>query len=204
MRTRLLALGLGAALAFVGCGGGSGGKTVTVMLSATDALTGEVTKAGNVVFHELQAGDILQPLPAGEVGIRAFVSFDLSSIPTGARVLSATLRLTQSSVGGSPYLTLGTVVVDQVEYGTLLEAGAYDRTFPIHQGFATLSTDATIGPKEADVSASVIDDFAVARGRSQFRIRFQTETDGDGGTDAAEFDEPTATHPPVLIVTYQT
>ena len=203
----LVALLLG--LLLPGCGGSGGGTPapVTLTLTSTPALDGIVFADGTVTYaSNITAGDYANALgPAG--GLRGFVSFDLGSIPPGATVLSATVTLVQRLTNSSPYATLGTILADHVVYGGVLEAGAYARTFPTGQGFGTLSADATLGPKSLDVTTLVQQDLTGLRGRSQYRLRFTVEEDGDMDSDQAAFwSAETATVPsdrPTLVVTYQ-
>jgi hypothetical protein len=207
----LLAPLLAASLLLSGCGGsGGGGGTptpVTLTITSAPSLDGLVFAQGTTTLaSNITAGDYASGFgPQG--GIRGFVSFDLSAIPAGATVLSATLTLVQRNVVGTPYATLGTIVADHVEYGGLLEAGAYARSFPTGQAFATLSSDSTLGPRTLTVTAIVQDDVASNRGHSQYRFRFGLEEDADMDSDQAQFfSAETATGPserPTLVVTYQ-
>jgi hypothetical protein len=93
-----------------------------------------------------------------------------------------------------------------VVYGSVLDAGAYDRSFPAFQGFATLSSDATLGPKTIVVTAQVQANLDEARPQSQYRLRFPMEENGDMESDQAQFwSAETALVPgdrPTLVVTY--
>ena len=206
MHAPVAALVFATSLLVTSCGGGGTPASVSVTLGATPALTGYGSAQGDFFStnEDLFIGDLISSL-FGEEGIRGFVSFDLGPIPSGARVLSATLRLTQIAVGNPPYPSLGAILVDQTEYGPVLDPGAYGRSFPSNQGFATLSTDATLGPKSADVTVAVQLDRAELRTQSQFRLRFTVETNGNGVGDQAVFGEadPASNEQPVLIVTYQ-
>jgi len=137
---------------------------VTVTILSTDALDGIVGSGGDfsLTGDVVQAGDSTTNL-----GYRGFVSFELSAIPPGATVLTATLRLVQKQVSGDPYGSMGAVLVDQTVYGNVLESGAYGRSFPVNQAFATLSTDATLEAKTVDATAPVQADRASLRTQSQ-------------------------------------
>lgn len=191
-----------------GCGGGGGAADpVTVVLTSTGALEGHVFVGGTVTLSSnIGVGDYANGAgPQG--GLRGFASFDISGIPAGATVTAATLTFVQRLVNSDPYATLGTVVIDQVVYGTVLDAGAYDRSFPSNHAFATLSTDSTLGAKSVDARIPVQADVAAQRGQSQFRLRFQTEDDLDLDSDQAVFwsaeSATVATDLPTLTITYQ-
>lgn len=190
------------------CGGGGGPPgPVTVTLTSTPALDGLVFASGTVTLaSNVTTGDYANALGPVE-GLRGFVSFDLTGIPSGATVTLATMTLVQRVTNAAPYASLGNVLVDQVVYGSVLEAGAYARSFPTSQGFGTLSSDATLGPKSLVVTAQVQADLDSLRPQSQYRLRFPLEQDGDFDSDQAVFwSAETATVPderPTLVITYQ-
>jgi hypothetical protein len=195
-----------ASLACGSCGGGGGGgRSMTVPLEASPELSGHMSASGDIFNADVLMfiGDAT-PAQGPEQGLRGFLSFDLGAIPVGADVTAAVLRVTQTSIGDDPY-SLGPLLVDQVVYGGVLDLGAYDRSFPANQGFAVLSTDATLGPKMTDVTVAVKADIAAQRARSQFRLRFASETNMNGEGDQAIFlpDPSMPEQRPVLIVTYR-
>jgi hypothetical protein len=197
-------VGLVASLVPVACGGGSAPPTlVTIVLLSTPALDGTVGRNGSfgTTGPVVQAGDSTTNL-----GLRGFVSFDLGSIPPGATVIAATLRLTQERVTGNPYGDFGPVVLDQVLYGSVLESGAFDRSFPVNQQFATLSSDSALGEKTVDATAPVQHSLASGHAESQYRLRFPIESDGQADFDLADFNsgdvENTPDVRPTLTVTY--
>jgi len=196
---------LAAALVCAGCGGGGGEDgPVTVTLLTTPTLVGTVSNGGFVTPQTLSAGDRAPP-GSPQITFRGFLTFDLASLPPGATVLSATLTLHQTYVSNTPYLTLGPMLVDQVVFGTVLEGGAYDRSFPTSQGLL-LSLDETLGPKIVDATAPVQADLASGRTLSQWRVRFAVEADGNAISDQANLGAPgTAAAPlhPTLVVTYR-
>lgn len=209
--TRLLSalLAILVALACAACGGGGPGTPVTVTLKGTPELEGDVSSSHGVVLTsvnpaaERTVGDLANP-PAGIFrGVRVCLSFDLTPIPPRVRVLSATLSLRQSSVTGSPYSVLGSLVVDQVLFGGVLDGGAYDRSFPSNQAFATLSSNAVLEVKSVTATGPVQADIDDARLQSQFRLRFELEQNGDGISDQVHFPSSTSADGPTLIVTYQ-
>lgn len=108
---------------------------------------------------------------------RGFVTFDLSSVPTGITVREALLRLYQKDSIGTPYTLIGEVRIDHLLYGDSLDADDYS-TAALLGNITTLSTSKRIGWKEADVTEVVRDDFANGRSQSQFRIHFSKETTG--------------------------
>lgn len=205
MRLRYPMILLATALLGSGCGGGGGEDgPVTVTLLTTPDLVGTVSNTGYVTPQALGVGDRTPP-GSQEITFRGFLTFDLAALPPGATVLSATLTIHQIYVFGTPYTTLGALLVDQVVFGTVLEAGAYGRSFPTSQGIP-LSFDATLGPKVVDATMQVQADLAAGRTLSQWRVRFVLEGDGNTLADQADLGAPgnsaAPTHP-TLVVTYR-
>jgi hypothetical protein len=180
---------------------------VTLEIRSTAALEGVVLAvqgAFGLVGRDLHLGD--QHLPTLDEGIRAFTSFDLSEIPADATITAASLQLLQSKVAGTPFTSLGPVLVDQVVYGNVLDVGAYSRSFPSNQGLGPLTVDATLGPRALDVSTVVQEAVAVGRTQLQFRLYCPFETDFDDEGDQVHFKSSASAQSederPTLVVTY--
>lgn len=204
MSFRLLLAAFAAVLALPGCGGGGGssGRSVTVTLEATAALTGTVWATGRIdAGVAFVVGDRGTP---GEppVGLRSFLSFDLegAGIPAAATVESAVLTVSLTFESGTPTV-LGALLVDQVVYGSVLDSGAYSRTFPQNQGMGPLDLSTTLGTKLVNVTLAVQECLLAARAQAQFRLRFQIETDGD--TEHDQLAGFLSNNPPQLLVTYR-
>lgn len=111
---------------------------------------------------------------------RGFVSFDISAIPAGKTIDQATLRLYQGGVEGTPYTSLGSLIVDHLDYGDSL--GNEDlNASAISSNIGTLTSNATIEWKDLLVTNALKADITAGRSRSQYRLRFTTEATG---TDA--------------------
>ncbi|MEW6332264.1 MAG: hypothetical protein AB1560_12475 [Pseudomonadota bacterium] len=145
------------------------------------------------------------------VGWRQLYSFGIASIPASATITSATLRLHQCDVSGSPYALLGNVVVDHVSYGDTFDpfGGAYDGA-TVAFNIGTLSTSASLGNRTLNVTTRVQNDLAASRLHSQYRLRFSPfDVNFDFADDFAQFtdaeDSPcagtTTNQPPQLAIT---
>jgi hypothetical protein len=196
-----------------GCGGsGSNDPTFTsvnVFLAAEGANEGTLGSGGSIAENaaSLEVGDRESINPPGPV--RAFVSFNLGSIPPNAIITFAQLRLEMTNVTGNPFPAMGSVIVDHVNYGNQFPpATAYSGITNLILGnIGTLTTDATLGVKTVSVTFSVGQDRAAGRARSQFRVHFATADNNNDGfpsfvrfVDAEQVGGPGSI--PLLQVTY--
>lgn len=201
LRARPLSL---AVLLLAGCGGSGGGPaSIELQLAGTAAREGQVLSSGGVLAgNAIIVGD-------GAINqvLRGFISFDLSPLPAGATLVSASLQISQFLVIGTPYSDLGAMVADHVDLGAGLNSADFGAV-PILSAVATLFTTPALGTSTVDVTESVRDDLANARTRTEFRLRFAVATNGDAGQDTSQVggtavnDEPT--QPPLrLILRYE-
>ncbi|HEX6864475.1 MAG TPA: M14 family zinc carboxypeptidase [Thermoanaerobaculia bacterium] len=173
--------------------------------------SGENTSAGGSIdanagtTSALRAGDNNQ-----DRQYKAVVSFDTSSIPDGATILSATLRLRRGTVSGtSPFTTHGTCWAD-VQSGsfsgsTTLQTGDFQAAATAVQA-ASLSNATTNGAwSEGTLNASGL--AAIDKtGTTQLRVYFNLDDNDDTGNDYIGYysgDNSTAANRPQLVVTYQ-
>ena len=104
-------------------------------------------------------------------------------------VQSIQLRFYQVDVTGAPYAKLGFPQLQHVDYGSTLNNAAFD-TPVLHSATLTPHT----GPGQwynitaSDIGDWIEADLAAGRTRTQLRLRFSTETDGDGLQDTASFE----------------
>jgi hypothetical protein len=141
---------------------------------------------------------------------KAVVSFDTSSIPDGATILSATLRLRRgTSSGANPFTTHGTCWADVQTGGfsgsTALQTGDFQATATAIQA-ASLSNAASNGVwSEGSLNAAGLAALDKT-GTTQLRIYFNLDDDDDGGNDYLGYysgDNTTSANRPQLVVTYQ-
>jgi carboxypeptidase T len=141
---------------------------------------------------------------------KAVVSFDTSSIPDGATILSVTLRLRRGTVSGTnPFTTHGTCWVD-VQSGsgfsgsTALATGDFQAAATAVQA-ASLTNAANNG----DWSTGNLNAAGLAAlnktGTTQLRVYFNLDDNNDGGIDYIGYysGEASSTNRPQLVVTYQ-
>ena len=182
----------------------SGPTPRTFTITATASLDGYVSNTGSVVTAggAPLTGD-RDAFLAG-LAFRQFYSFDLSNLPANADIDTATLKLYQAAVDGTPYISLGNVIVDHVNYGANLSANAYDQ-IAITSNIGILSTDGVVQYKTLAVTTAVKTDLSVGRTRSQFRLRMSIQdADTDGTSDSVSFSDAEQScclgQPPQLVI----
>ncbi len=136
---------------------------------------------------------------------RGFVSFDLSNIPSDATIESATLRLYQEKVVGNPYGLGGDLKVDHLEYGDSLGNEDYGAS-SISSSFTTLTNNASVEWKDANVTDPLKNDISNGRNKSQYRIHFSNESMGSGSNlgyfESADNSQGTGNTPQLVVKYY--
>jgi hypothetical protein len=188
----------------------------TDSLADVSYLTGEATRDQYGIVQPYVNTDILvgdEDAISPNYTMRGIVTFNVKAIPQKATISAATLQLAQCDIMGSPYSTLGSILVDHVPVITRLDTASYDTT-ATNADIATLATDSTLGLKTAAVTSSVAADRAAGDTLVQFRLHFSVaDGNNNGVTDYAAFSadaalttlcQPFVTgHQPLLIVTFQ-
>lgn len=190
-RLMSVSLSLLAAVALSACGGGGadggdplppppGGEVVeTIELTSVPEADGVAIPGFASADREPVAGDNRDRIPA-----RAIYTFDLSQLPAGATVTSATLRIRQIDNVGNPYEDLANVVLDHVNLGGQMPDNAFDApATPGNLAFATFSSDEDPVIRPAIVTPQVLLDRESGRQYSQFRLRHQVNFNLDGADD---------------------
>jgi hypothetical protein len=173
--------------------------------------SGETTNAGGSIdstantTSALRVGDDNK-----DKQYRTVVSFDTSSIPDGATILSVTVRLRRGTLSGtSPFTTHGTCWVDVQTEGlsgsTALQTGDFQAAATAVQA-ASLSNAASNGSwSEGSLNAAGL--AAVSKtGTTQLRVYFNLDDNDDNGNDYLGYysgDNTTAANRPQLVITYQ-
>ena len=180
--------------ALCSCSPGGAGNITTLYSEA--ALDGYVTWQGSASYTgsftgtSVSIGD-----DVSDWVTRCFVSFDMSSIPAGAQIDAATLRMYQNgtSSGDSysepPGLGLGWILVNNTNYVTV-PAPTWEDRF----NDCTTGADIGIGPistsfspntwHELDVTTSAVDEVnSYHNGRLQFLLYHHYEKSSNGVAD---------------------
>ena len=152
--------------------------SASITLPYMSGESGLVASSGAINALTVAAGDSL-----GNLGIEAFLSFDMSGIPAGSTIQTASLTLIGGgSVRGDPFGTLGCLHAYIHNYGAV-DAG--DFVAPgAGGGFAKWCNAGETGSALSNAALVTVLQGAVGSSRFQFRLQFKnTLTDGDGSID---------------------
>lgn len=174
--------------------------------SSETSNAGGTVNAGDSSAGAIRAGDL-----AGDLQVKGIVSFDTSSIPDGATIVAARLKLKRGTVAGtSPHGTHGNCRVD-IKGGsgfggaTALAAGDFQAP-PDATQVAFLSAAASDGAgAEALINTTGLE-LINKTGKTQFRLSFPTDDNDDNGDDYIGWysgENATANNRPVLEVIYK-
>lgn len=185
------------------CGGGGGDDGIELILEGIAGLDGTIRLQSDTGQCEIDpVQDLLQVGESGNlskfVTYWGFVTFDLTDIPAGATILSATARIRLSEVEGDNVFApgfFGNVVMEHIDIGMFLDPPDMDSpslSGELVGGDASptfLASDGTLGDRSVDIEAEVERDLADGRTRTTLRLRLQVirQTDNDNQFDAARF-----------------
>ena len=198
---------------------------------ATPELDGYIFFSQN--FQSLEVNNWMYCFSVGDLGesliasdpnsiTRSYVSFYLPEIPAGYELDSAYVRLYQYSSYGDgdvygnqePFpLFYGQelpCIMDHIDYGDMLDVsdwtiGDAGESGTLQSNIGCISNYGDDGYRYLDITQSVLDDFDNGRYQTQYRIRFEVDTDWDNLTDALGFltswDDPE--HDPMIVLFFK-
>lgn len=116
-----------------------------------------------------------------------FYRFDLSGLPTGAKILSASFQTPRNIESGMPDILLGQLRVDDLAFEGLDLVGPSALTgYAVYDDYTTL--DPALGGFKASVMGRVQEAVASHRTRLNLRVHWDTEYVDNGVMDAWAFD----------------
>jgi len=173
-------------------------QSKTVTLKPVFAENGYILRDGTVfpqiVNKYIIAGDF-----ANNLSVQGFMSFDISSIPSGATITDVTVNFSNYYVvNGDPFNDLGCLRVYVQDYGTL-DSGDYFGGQPLGAILRYCNAGQIIAESDPDALTAL----QAKVGSSRFQLRLQfNETMTDNNSDDDYIAWKTMPNEPELIVTY--
>jgi len=148
----------------------------------------------------IDVGDKTSQSVPGCCNVRGEITYDLASLPAGAKIVSATAFAYQTAAFGAAYSPPMEKVVLRHQRGCSPDAPTF--------AFAErdLSTDPSDGWRSADVTDAVRMDLAMCQTRTQLRLEFSpSNTSGQNSSYAAFASDnaPAKDHRPYLAIRYR-
>jgi titin len=185
---------------------GLGGEDGFILEASETANTGSTAYASDSNGSAVRSGDNYQ-----DRQYRSIVSFDTSSLPDGATIVSAKLRLRRGALAGTnPFETHGICWVD-IKGGSGFNGSSAlskeDFEAPADAArVGTLSNAPTTDAWSEAVIGSAGLPFVNRTGRTQFRFYFDLDDNDDSGTDYIGWysgENSTADNRPQLVIEYR-
>lgn len=176
-------------------------KIQQVIATEVVDLTGSVVSDGGVLGDgfDLGVGDTFHDGVA-----KGVITFDITALPSGVHLESATLKLFLEDVLNAPIPALGPLIVDHVTFAHRLDA--FDAVARLSFGSMPISRNDDSGFKTIDVLAGVVDDLAnrdSLGNLSQYRLATTVPTDHNGSPAGYSFADAVAfSNSPELDVEY--
>ncbi len=164
-------------LLVAGCGGGDGNnddqqlfEEQTLTLNLDRNLSGYLSQNG---FESPTSDSFVGTIPdvAGFLETRGIFTFDLSSLPADATLVSAELKALQGAKTGTPYVQVARILIDHIV--GLADGVSFTDFNSLPQETMILSEDDVEEFKTLDVTPQVAADMAADRGESKWRLRGQ-------------------------------
>jgi hypothetical protein len=154
-------------------------NTTTVTLPMKEMESGQVESTGSTGFGRY-VGD-----SHTNTSTQAFVSFDISAIPSDAIITKVTTKVSSYNKTGDPFGDLGALFIFKDDYGSL-DASDYVGSVPGSGRLMSWSSTSSLGTETAD--NDMVNALQSKVGSSRFKVRFQfaDDTNGDHGADYLE------------------
>jgi hypothetical protein len=116
---------------------------------------------------------------------QAFISFDISAIPSDAVITKVTTKISNFNSSGDPFDDLGALFIFKDDFGSL-DASDYVGSVPSSGRLISWSSESSLGTEKAD--NDMVNALQTKVGSSRFKVRFQfvNDTNNDNGADYLE------------------
>jgi septal ring-binding cell division protein DamX len=165
-------------------GSGSVERSVTVTVQAVQTVTlnhvggGWVREDGQVFTPQPFVGD-----DNTDLALRAFFAFDLSSL-ANKEIIQAQLDLGDYSLNGDPFASLRPLYVEQVDWGSTLDAADYGAGSAAN--LATVSDSVGLD-SHIDVTGRVVSQMDGGSSNFRIRLRFEIASNDNGANDSVDW-----------------
>jgi len=157
---------------------------VVLLQNQGGAMEGHTPRGFPGMGTGLFAGDNLNPrFPDGD-GVQLFLTFDLSTVPSG-KVVSALLRSENASVRGMPLKDLGPLRAEEIRYSQF--SPALWNLEPFAGGDYCEFAASSEGPFRCDLADAVARSLNDSYPFAQFRLLLERAGDNDGTQDLVSF-----------------
>lgn len=190
--SRAVALAVIATITFSACGGGGSTAPATMYryIPGDGTQIGWIRSGGSAPSITFVANPIVGDLDStihAPAGFRAVYGFSLATVPAGAHITLATLKISVCGSVGSPITKLGDAIVDHIMFAVPFDSTAYAGG-TLAPDIGALATDLLGHPGAVDATASVASDVAAGRPYSQYRVRMANlDSNNDGHDDILYF-----------------
>ena len=165
--------------------------TTSVTLLPVISESGTVRSDGTIYPGELRVGDSVE-----DYAIQAFISYDISSIPSNATITEVKDKFNSYTIAGDPFGHLGVLNGYKIDYAIPLVSGDFVSGFPTGN---IIDWGATSILDIIEVQSEVKTALQSKLGSSRFKLRLQfAGSNNDGIADRVSFTNPS------LIITYNT
>lgn len=165
--------------------------TTTVTLVPVLSESGAVRSDGGVLPGDISVGDSVE-----NYKIQAFISYDISSIPSKATIIEVKDKFNSYTTGGDPFGQLGILNGYKTDYALPLVADNFVKGFPPGN---IIDWGGTSILDRVEVQATLKTALQATLGATRFKLRLQfSGTNKDSVSDYVSFTDPS------LIITYTT
>ncbi len=154
-------------------------NTTTITIPMQAGESGQATSTGSTGFGKYVGDSHL------DTSTQAFVSFDISAIPSDAIITKVTTKISNYNKTGDPFGDLGALFIFKDDFGGL-DASDFVGSTPSSGRLISWNSSSSLGNVISD--EDMVNALQTKVGSSRFKVRFQfsNDTNGDHGADYLE------------------